>query len=844
MKKRIISVLLVTAMILSCGCKKKEKEESSESTESTTESTTEKTESVTEPSPLVTDTEPEEFAFDKTNIPGIQFCYSTASMAISAYSVLLDISRHEASELILDKGFNATYDYGESGVALLPAICLDDSFETETFAYDALVFIVNKDNPVSSISKEDLQKIYKGEITNWKEIGGNDQKIAAFEEGKEDTAARLVETMVTSGETTVDSPYIRVPGDDYAVWTARCSYDNSENAIGYIQYSSLTGSHMENEVKILKIDDIEPSKEMIRSGEYPFRFPLDVAIEKNLPATDPAWTLFHWLTGEDGRKLAGMAGYIVPDTAPAGNPDVPVSAQWSAFQEIAKEPEVFTRLKEERITDFVPSSDYGAVIPFLGVDNETNFVEGQKLYGLMDQNGRIICDPVFDDAYYLEDGSLVVIKRVVGSSDDLTDYRIGLISKDGSHNTGLIYDSGSVYNIRSNGEFYKTEKNGITLYKYDPSTGQVGSGKFLKMSDMEKMYCFEGINSDRYIRCADYFDDNFSLFDGATGEDIVPSLDSKFDSWSILGNFILGREKDAPGKNTKAIYSFDGKALSDNCYLNSNNLWGTDYMMLARTESKDPGITDDLSHYDYWDLVDKDGKVLTTIENKSHGIEDIRCVNETLLVKYSNAIELYDFSGKLLKTVDHKWPDLICTPEFPSGTHDDWLKSEKVPMVVYSSYNETKLYNLETGASAEFGEEYYVEYAGENILLTGKEAENLRWKLLDGSNLTLITEGESFIGVSKDYADGKFYLVSTLGEGAYAYELQVFDAATGEKILEKKADSIRGFIRLERIHAGKAVFNKMQLAGCEWSYVCDEVTVEDLSGNVLLSYHTLPDPKK
>ena len=130
MKKRIISVLLVTAMILSCGCKKKEKEESSESTESTTESTTEKTESVTEPSPLVTDTEPEEFAFDKTNIPGIQFCYSTASMAISAYSVLLDISRHEASELILDKGFNATYDYGESGVALLPAICLDDSFET------------------------------------------------------------------------------------------------------------------------------------------------------------------------------------------------------------------------------------------------------------------------------------------------------------------------------------------------------------------------------------------------------------------------------------------------------------------------------------------------------------------------------------------------------------------------------------------------------------------------------------------------------------------------------------------------------------------------------------------
>ena len=48
MKKRVVSVLLVTAMILSGGCKKKEKEESSESTESTTESTTETTESETE----------------------------------------------------------------------------------------------------------------------------------------------------------------------------------------------------------------------------------------------------------------------------------------------------------------------------------------------------------------------------------------------------------------------------------------------------------------------------------------------------------------------------------------------------------------------------------------------------------------------------------------------------------------------------------------------------------------------------------------------------------------------------------------------------------------------------
>lgn len=844
MKERVISVLLVTAMILSGGCKKKEKEESSESTESTTESTT-KTEAVTESetAPSVTDTEPEEFSFDQTNIPGIQFCYSTAPMALSAYSVLLDISRQEASELIQDKSHKIDYGSEESCVALLPEISLDDSLQRETFAYDALVFIVNKDNPVSSISKEDLQKIYKGEITNWKEIGGNDREIVAFEEGREETPTKLVETMVTEGDVTVDSPYINVPGDDYAVWSTRCSYDNSENAIGYFQYSSLAGSSMEKEVKILKINDIEPSKEMIRSGEYPFRVPLDAAINKDLPSSDPAWTLYQWLTGEDGRKLAEMAGYIVPDTAPAGKTDVPVSTEWSAFREIAKEPEVFTRLKEERITDFVPSSDYGAVIPFLGVDNEAGLFEGQKLYGLMDQNGRIICDPVFDDVYYLDDGTLVVIQSVVRSSSDLPDERIGLISKDGSHYTGLIYEAGAVYNSRSKEEFYKLEKNGITLYKYDPSTGKVGSGKFLKMSKMNKLYCFEEIISDRYIACADYFGDDFWLFDGETGEDIAPSLDSKYDSWSFLGDFILGHKKDASRKNTKAIYSIDGKALSDDCYLNTKDLWRDGYKMLARTESKDAGITDDPGNYDYWDLVDENGKILTSIENKSHGIQDFLCVNKTLLVIYSNVIEQYDFSGNLLKTVDFKSPNPIYTPGFPLGDHDDNLKPEKVPTVVITSNNDTKLYNLETGASAEFGVDYYVQYAGENILLSGNTSEDLSWKLLDGSNLTLIAEGEGYIGVRKDYVNGKFYLVRSLGEGRYAKELQVFDASTGEKILEKKADSIRGFIELERIHAGKAVFNNMQVTTF-WSYVCDEVTVEDLSGNVILRYHTLPDPGK
>ena len=534
-----------------------------------------------------------------------------------------------------------------------------------------------------------------------------------------------------------------------------------------------------------------------------------------------------FLTIEDGRKLAEMAGYIVPDTAPSGTTDVPVSVNWSAFQEVKKEEEVFTRLKEERITDYIPSSDYGAVIPFMGVDNESGMFEGQKLYGLMDQNGRIICDPVFDDAYYLDDGSLVVCQYVVKSQSNLPDERIGLISKDGSYYTGLVYDA----RTPSGDGFYTVEKNGITLYKYDPSTGRVGSGKFLKMDDVDLLYCFDGIIADRYIDCADYFDDCWWLIDGMTGKDIVPSLSSKYDGWSICGNFILGREEGSK-KETKRIYSFDGKALSDDCYFKAERLDHDGYMMLARTESKDSYITDDPKHYDYWDLVDENGKVITSIENESHCIQRIECMNETLLVMYSSSIEMYDFSGNLLKTVRFDWPDVFYTPSFPLGDHDESLKAEKVPMIVHIAYNSTKLYNLETGASVEYNQDCYVNIVGENVLLSGTSRNDRG-----------LAEGEGDIGIRKDYADGRFYLVNIAGEGRYSREVQIIDANTGKILLEKKTDSGRGYIHCERIHAGKAVFMS-KLFATNRSSACDEVTVEDLSGNVVMRYHTWADPRK
>ena len=54
-------------------------------------------------------------------------------------------------------------------------------FDMTGIGRDGFVFIVNKDNPVNSLTIEQIQKIYTGEITNWNQVGGNDEEIVAFQ---------------------------------------------------------------------------------------------------------------------------------------------------------------------------------------------------------------------------------------------------------------------------------------------------------------------------------------------------------------------------------------------------------------------------------------------------------------------------------------------------------------------------------------------------------------------------------------------------------------------------------------------------------------------------------------
>ena len=74
-----------------------------------------------------------------------------------------------------------------------------DPLEQKAIGRDALVFIVNEENPVQSLTQQQLRDIYAGKITNWKDVGGKDQAIVAFQRGEDSGSQTLFKKLLIQG---------------------------------------------------------------------------------------------------------------------------------------------------------------------------------------------------------------------------------------------------------------------------------------------------------------------------------------------------------------------------------------------------------------------------------------------------------------------------------------------------------------------------------------------------------------------------------------------------------------------------------------------------------------------
>ncbi|MDO4747440.1 MAG: substrate-binding domain-containing protein [Candidatus Saccharibacteria bacterium] len=175
---------------------------------------------------------------------------------------------------------------------------------------EGFVFFVNKDNPVNSISMEDLVKIYTGEITNWKELGGNDAEIIAYQRPENSGSQTGLYSLVLKGEqvkipTVKESVQLSMAGIvDYVA-----SYENSIDAIGFGFYYYVNTMYYNDNLKYLAVDGVEPTYKTIQDGSYPILSAYYIVTRKGDENQNVA-LLKEAMLSPRGQKVASEAGYV------------------------------------------------------------------------------------------------------------------------------------------------------------------------------------------------------------------------------------------------------------------------------------------------------------------------------------------------------------------------------------------------------------------------------------------------------------------------------------------------------------------------------------------------------
>lgn len=172
------------------------------------------------------------------------------------------------------------------------------------------VFFVNEDNPVKSVKFSDIVDIYSGKITNWKELGGEDKEIIAYQRNENSGSQTGMLNLVMKGVPLMEPPMEHVIAGMGEIIDAVALFDNDVSAIGYSYYYYVQNMWGDENIKYLAIDDIMPSDETIGDGSYPIISTTCMVLRKDEPEGSNARKLADWILSEEGQAVAEENGYV------------------------------------------------------------------------------------------------------------------------------------------------------------------------------------------------------------------------------------------------------------------------------------------------------------------------------------------------------------------------------------------------------------------------------------------------------------------------------------------------------------------------------------------------------
>ena len=183
---------------------------------------------------------------------------------------------------------------------------------------EGFVFFVNKENPVNNLTLKQIQDIYSGKITNWKEVGGLDEKIVPYQRPVNSGSQSGMLELVMKDENGNPIEMIEPTKETFeqtmeGIIEAVADYDNARQALGYSYYYYANTMFTKDSIKLISIDGVQPTNETIKNNTYPIHTAYYVVTRAGEEGS-PAYKLRDAMLSERGQIIAENAGYV-----PVGN---------------------------------------------------------------------------------------------------------------------------------------------------------------------------------------------------------------------------------------------------------------------------------------------------------------------------------------------------------------------------------------------------------------------------------------------------------------------------------------------------------------------------------------------
>ena len=182
------------------------------------------------------------------------------------------------------------------------------AFSYTQIGSEAFVFFVHKDNPIETLTLEQIKGIYSGEITNWREVGGNNEKIIPFQRNEGSGSQSMFLRLM--GDTPVMEPDTQTQiGGMGEIIEEVADYKSKPTSIGFSFRYYVEGMIKNPDIKMIAVNGVAPTKENIQNGTYAIIAPVYAVTYEGNPKASVG-KLIDWILSEEGQYIIEETGYV------------------------------------------------------------------------------------------------------------------------------------------------------------------------------------------------------------------------------------------------------------------------------------------------------------------------------------------------------------------------------------------------------------------------------------------------------------------------------------------------------------------------------------------------------